>query len=223
MLISKFAYCSSDDSSVGKTRFCLFIHSFTHQRFTVDLLCPKVCSEFWGWSREQDRPSSCMPAAYTLTGEVDKWMKKWTRTFLKFTYIMKKTKAIFCDRAVGKWSYLSWWAFLSWDCEQERAGSMVVGENHVLGRRKSRCKGPVVEMRCACTKKGNVQGECDGVKVKEGKRCVKGEILWGEGTALPFPMNQWHVWTGPALPVRTRDKVPGVSFVENLGSRQRKG
>ena len=44
---------------------------------------------------------------------------------------------------------------------------MVVGGNHGLGRRKSRCKGPVVDMRWACTKKGNVQSECDGVKVNE--------------------------------------------------------
>ena len=33
---------------LGRGGFCLFIHPFTHQRFTVDLLCPKVCSEFWG-------------------------------------------------------------------------------------------------------------------------------------------------------------------------------
>ena len=38
-------------------------------------------------------------------------------------------------------------------------------------------EGPVVEMKWACTEKGNMQGECDGVKVNEGERGVKGEAL----------------------------------------------
>lgn len=49
---------------------------------------------------------------------------------------------------------------------------MVVGWSHVVGRRNSMCKGPVVGMRLGCSKK-NMQGERGGVRVNKEGRGVK--------------------------------------------------